>query len=86
MSEIFHIIPIQALKIDIYTTLVTESSLKKWWLPNASTNGKIGSIANFPLSTGKGVIQMEILDLIPENRVYWKCLHHLNKRLDWNKN
>jgi len=81
LKEIFHIVPITATAEEIYQALVEERILQKWWLPNASTNGKIGSIATFPLSSGKGEIKMKILDLNPPNRVYWECLAHLNK--DW---
>lgn len=78
MSEIYHIIPIAAAQKNIYQALVTESFLQRWWLPNASTTGKVNSIATFPLSNGKGLIKMKIIQLDEPTKVKWECLEHLH--------
>lgn len=79
MHEIFHIVPIAASRGEIYEALVNENSLQKWWLADAKTTGKLGSIAKFPLSSGKGEIAMKIVELIPQSKVCWECLDHVHK-------
>lgn len=76
MREIFHELTIQASAEQIYQTLTNESLISQWWLPGSKLDAREGALGTFPLSDGKSKIVMQVLKLLPNKRVVWKCLEH----------
>lgn len=73
MVDIKHTLVIETNPHSIYNALTTEDGLSSWWTPNTQANAEIGSIAKFPFE-GDYVKHMEIVDLISDKFVRWRCL------------
>lgn len=74
MTDILHRVIIEASPEKVYRALTEQSRLSAWWT-NAKTQGKVGSVASFFFgSNGEHQVKMEITDLVPNERVCWKCI------------
>jgi uncharacterized protein YndB with AHSA1/START domain len=76
MFEIFHELPINTSAALIYRAITVQELISNWWLPNAKIKSVVGEIGIFPLSDGENRIVIEVAELIPNQRVVWKCLEH----------
>ena len=74
MSNILHRVIIEASPEKVYGALTEQDGLSAWWT-KAKTDAKIGSVASFFFGPeGEHQIKMEITDLIPNERITWKCV------------
>lgn len=73
MIDIRHTLVIEAAPHTIYNALTTANGLSAWWTPNTQAIAEIGSIAKFPFE-GDYVKNMEIVDLLPDEFVKWRCV------------
>jgi ADP-ribose pyrophosphatase YjhB (NUDIX family)/uncharacterized protein YndB with AHSA1/START domain len=76
MNQIIHEFTVKSKPNKIYNALTDETLISKWWLPNSKIGIDIGAQGVFPLSDGQTKIIVEIIKLIPNQFVQWKCLHH----------
>ncbi|MBV1915655.1 MAG: SRPBCC domain-containing protein [Pseudomonadales bacterium] len=74
MTDILHRIVIEASPEKVYDALTNQAQLSAWWA-RAETEGKVGSIVSFFFGpNGEHQVEMEITDLVPNERVCWKCV------------
>jgi uncharacterized protein YndB with AHSA1/START domain len=76
MAEIFHELPIRSSPENIYQAVTDEEVISRWWLPDSKIKSRVGERGVFPLSDGENKIVMQVEQLIPNQRVVWKCLDH----------
>lgn len=75
MNEILHRIVIEVSPEKVYNALTDQDQLSSWWTI-ASTEGKVGSVASFSFGPdGEHKVNMEIIELILNERVCWKCVN-----------
>ena len=74
MTDILHRVIIEASPEKVYSALTEQAQLSAWWT-KAVTEKKIGSVASFLFGpNGEHKIEMEITDLVSNERVCWKCV------------
>ena len=74
MTDILHRIVIEASPEKVYRALTDQDQLSAWWT-KAETDAKAGSVANFYFGpNGEHKAAMEITELVPNERVSWKCV------------
>lgn len=75
MTDILHRVIIEASPEKIYSALTEQDQLSAWWT-KAKTESKVGSVASFFFGPNGGhKVEMEITDLVPNERVCWKCVN-----------
>lgn len=73
MADILHRIIIEASPEEVYSALTEQTKLSAWWT-KTETDKQIGSTANFFFGpNAEHKIEMEIIDLLPNKHVCWKC-------------
>jgi uncharacterized protein YndB with AHSA1/START domain len=73
MSEIRHLIPIDAPPEKVYAALATQSGLRGWWTADSVVDDRIGGNAEFGFEGRAAVYRMTIATLDPGRRVVWTC-------------
>lgn len=75
MTDILHRVIIEASPEKVYEALTNANQLSAWW-SKAKADNKVGSVASFFFGpNGEHQIDMEITQLIPNERVCWKCVN-----------
>jgi uncharacterized protein YndB with AHSA1/START domain len=75
MTDILHRIIIETSPEQVYSALTKQDQLSAWWT-KAETEGKSGSVADFFFGpNGEHKVEMEITELVPNERVSWKCIN-----------
>ena len=73
MPDIRHQLIIRSAARKIYDAITSQDGLMAWWTPDAKARPELNSIARF----GFGPTyfkEMKIMELIPNERVRWKCI------------
>ncbi len=74
MTDIMHRVIIEASPEKVYSALTEQDQLSAWWT-KATTENKIGSVASFFFGSNREhKVEMEIIDLVPNETVCWKCV------------
>jgi len=73
MVDIRHTLVIETKPEIIYNALTTSEGLSAWWTPATHATPQTGTIASFPFEDGY-VKKMEIIELIPNEFVKWRCI------------
>ena len=75
MVDILHRVIIEASPEKVYAALTEQSQLSAWWT-KAETEKTVGTVASFFFGQNPGhKVEMEITDLLPNERVCWKCVN-----------
>jgi uncharacterized protein YndB with AHSA1/START domain len=74
MAEILHQVKIAASPARVYEALVEEAGLSQWWTRYTNAKAEIGSVSSFRFVHGRVNFQMQVDDLVPGERVAWRCL------------
>lgn len=74
MVNILHRIVIETSPQSLFEALTEQSGLSSWWT-RAETDGKEGGFAQFFFGpNGEHQVKMEILKLVANQKVVWKCI------------
>jgi len=74
MAEILHRLTIDSPPEEVYKALTEQDGLSAWWT-KTNTRGDIGSKATFFFGpNGEHQVVMEIIELIKNELVSWKCV------------
>ena len=74
MTSILHRVIIEASPEKVYGALTEQDELSAWWT-KTKTDAKTGSVASFFFGPeGEHEVKMEITDLVPNERICWKCI------------
>ncbi len=65
---------------EIYDAVSTVAGLARWWTTNITGESKIGNRVHFQFS--KGGPDFEVIDLVPNKRVEWKCVQGPKEWID----
>lgn len=78
MVNIIHRVGIKAPTAKVYKAVSTIESLAHWWTEETNGEEQVGGKIEFTFRTQagdvKGKMVMEVLDLIPEKSVRWRCV------------
>lgn len=77
MQTMEHEVWIEAEAHDVFEALTTKAGLDRWWGPVVHAEPRVGSIVEFDHGLGSSML-MEITDLIPDQRVTWRCVSHFD--------
>jgi uncharacterized protein YndB with AHSA1/START domain len=73
MPDIVHRVGIKASAEKVYAALSEEHGLACWWTHDTKGSATVGAIDRFRFGD-KGYNAMEVMELIPGQRVKWKCV------------
>ncbi|RKF19528.1 SRPBCC domain-containing protein [Alginatibacterium sediminis] len=74
MTDILHRIVIETSPEKVYAALTQQELLSAWWT-KAETENKVGTVARFYFgANSEHKVEMKITDLVPNERVCWKCI------------
>jgi len=76
MAQIFHELPLHATASQVFHAITDAGSISTWWLAGAQIESRVGAIGIIPLSDGTNKIEVEVLELVRNQKVVWKCLKH----------
>jgi uncharacterized protein YndB with AHSA1/START domain len=72
VADILHAVSIRGTPQQVYAALTEQSGLRNWWTREVEAQPKVGSVAKFRFGKGGGP-DMEILALVPDRLVHWRC-------------
>ena len=72
MADILHRVGIEAPPKEVYEALTRQAGLAGWWTRQTKAQPKVGAILQFRFTGGGPDMQVE--ELIPHQRVQWKCV------------
>jgi len=73
MSEIRHLISIEAPPEKVYAALATQAGLRGWWTADTTSDDKAGGKAEFGFDKRGMVFRMAIAKLDSNRQVVWNC-------------
>jgi len=74
MADILHRIVIETSPEKLYEALTQQQGLTDWWI-RTETDEKQGGYAQFFFGpNGEHQVKMEILQLVPNKKIVWKCV------------
>jgi uncharacterized protein YndB with AHSA1/START domain len=73
MSEIRHLITIEAPPQKVYAALATQAGLRSWWTADTIADEKAGGKAEFGFDRRGMTFRMTIVTLDPDRKVVWHC-------------
>lgn len=74
MASIRHQLSIRARPASVYQAITTENEIGQWWDRPESVRSEPGLLLEFRPGPGHGVLQMRVLDTVPNERVEWECI------------
>ena len=72
MADITHNLVIHSPKEKVYNAVATQEGVRNWWTVQTDIISEIGGSAEFRFGE-KYYIRMEIIELIPDEKVSWVC-------------
>lgn len=72
MADILHRIIIETSPAELFKALIHEEKLSAWWTDTQSS-GELNSTAQFFFGEDGNQVDMEIVELVPNQTVSWKC-------------
>jgi len=66
-------VTIESKPDNVYSALVEQEKLAKWWTHSVKAEPKVGSTSEFGFYGGQVVFNMEVTDLQDGKSVQWKC-------------
>jgi uncharacterized protein YndB with AHSA1/START domain len=78
MVNIIHRIGIRSTSDKVYKAVSTVEGVSNWWTEEVEGDGEAGGKIQFTFRTTtgdiKGQMRMEVKELIPQQRVHWRCV------------
>lgn len=77
MVDILHEVGIKASPSEVYKALATRDGVAGWWANETRGDSKVGSVLTFRFTmqgVEKGVIDMKVRELKPDQRVLWEVV------------
>jgi len=77
MADILHEVGIKASPSEVYKALATREGAANWWANDTRGESKVGGVLTFRFTmqgVEKGVIDMKVLELTPNQRVLWEVV------------
>ena len=69
-----HQVSIRTSASRLYGALTTENGIGGWWDKPTASNSHAGVTWEFRPGAEHGVLQMRVIDAIPDRRVEWECI------------
>ena len=73
MSEIRHLISIEAPPEKVYAAVATSAGLVSWWTADSNADNTLGGNATFGSDNKSVIFRMTIEKLDPPALVIWRC-------------
>lgn len=73
MESMEHEVWLAAAQDDVFAALTTKQGLDGWWGKVVTAEPRAGSVVEFDHGLGAPLL-MEITELVPNERVTWKCI------------
>lgn len=87
MESMEHEVWLDAAPEAVFAALTTKEGLDRWWGRVVAAERRIGSVVEFDHGLG-APLRMEITELVPNERVTWKCVSTFsdpsNPASEWN--
>jgi hypothetical protein len=74
MPEIRHRVGVVAPPATVYEQLATTSGLQQWWTEDVRGTSSIGDNLTFRFGAPDRGFVMEVVELVPDERVAWRCV------------
>ena len=74
MPEIRHRVGVEAPPSSVYAQLATTSGLQEWWTEDVGGTSSVGDTLTFRFGAPDRGFDMEVVELIPDQRVAWRCV------------
>jgi uncharacterized protein YndB with AHSA1/START domain len=74
MADIRHRVGIAAPQERVYQALATTEGLSGWWMRDVRGDAGVGGKLEFYTRGPEPVAVMEVTDLVPDQRVGWRCV------------
>jgi uncharacterized protein YndB with AHSA1/START domain len=82
VPEIRHRVGVNAPLADVYEACATEEGPKQWWTSEVEGEGKLGGKLAFRFGRPEPSAVMEVVELIPDERVMWRCVEGPDEWID----
>ncbi len=74
MVDIRHRVGIAATPHAVYEQLATTEGLAQWWTQDVSGRAAVGDKLRFEFGSPDRYFVMEVVELVPNERVVWRCI------------
>jgi uncharacterized protein YndB with AHSA1/START domain len=74
MPDIRHRVGIAAPAQRVYSTLATEDGLTDFWTDHIDGHSEVGGKLSFYFGFPEPAAEMEVVELVPGERVRWRCV------------
>jgi uncharacterized protein YndB with AHSA1/START domain len=75
MEEIRHRVGIEAPTAEVYDALATVEGAARWWTQYVDGDPSVGGEVAFHFGRPEPSAVMEVVELVPSERVVWRCVH-----------
>lgn len=82
MADIRHRVGIAAPQGQVYDALATKAGLAGWWTRNVTGEPEVGGKLEFFFGQPEPAAVMEVTDLVPGQRVAWRCVQGPDEWVD----
>src|SRR6185312_10627038 len=74
MATIYHQLPIDAPVAKVYEAISTAAGISTWWDKQTPVQTERGLVLEHDPGPEHGVVQLKVLELVPNKRVEWECI------------
>jgi uncharacterized protein YndB with AHSA1/START domain len=74
MATIYHQVAINAPAKKVYAAISTAEGIGTWWAEQTPVKRAEGLVLEHNPGPKHRVVRLQVLDLVPERRVEWKCI------------
>jgi uncharacterized protein YndB with AHSA1/START domain len=74
MPDIRHRVGVAAPPATVYEQLATTSGVQRWWTEDVGGTSTVGETLTFRFGAPDRGFDMEVVELVPEKRVAWRCV------------
>lgn len=82
MADIRHRVGISAPREQVYAALATREGLSGWWTRDTAGGDAVGSKLEFFFGQPEPGAVMEVVELVPGQRVAWRCVQGPDEWVD----
>ena len=73
---VHHRVLIDAPVSQVYAAIATPEGLGRWWDPQVARHTDRGLVLEHDPGPEHGVVQLRVVQLVPDRRVEWECISH----------
>lgn len=74
MATIHHQVSINAPVAKVYEAIATADGISTWWDPQTPVETDHGLVLEHNPGPEHGVVQLRVVELVPDKRVEWECI------------